>query len=62
MVGCLSEFKTGDRPPHFGRGEGMEREVQQRIIQDNNLGNVARSTDFYICDIEYHDVSIVNSI
>ena len=38
---------------HISAEGKWEREVQQRIIQDNNLGNVARSTDFYICDIEY---------
>jgi hypothetical protein len=30
-----------------------EREVQQNIARDNNIGGVARATDFYVCDIEY---------
>ncbi len=33
--------------------EPAEREVQQLLVRDNNFGAVARSTDFYICDIEY---------
>lgn len=32
---------------------GEEREVQQLILRDNNLGCIARSTDYYVCDIEY---------
>ena len=32
---------------------GEEREVQQLILRDNNVGGIARSTDYYICDIEY---------
>lgn len=32
---------------------GEEREVQQLILRDNNRGGIARSTDFYVCDIEY---------
>lgn len=30
-----------------------EREFQQLILRDNNFGNQASSTDFFICDIEY---------
>jgi hypothetical protein len=30
-----------------------EREAQQIIVRDNNFGRIARSTDYYICDIEY---------
>ena len=30
-----------------------EREFQQRILRDNNFGSIARSTDYYVCDIEY---------
>lgn len=33
--------------------EPAEREVQQIIVRDNNFGAIARSTDYYICDIEY---------
>lgn len=32
---------------------GEEREVQQLILRDNNFGGIARSTDYYVCDIEY---------
>ena len=31
-----------------------EREFQQILLRDNNFGTVAKSTDYYICDIEYH--------
>lgn len=34
-------------------GPGEEREVQQLLLRDNNIGGVARSTDYYVCDIEY---------
>src|SRR5207248_1385959 len=30
-----------------------EREVQQSIARDNNVGGIARATDYYVCDIEY---------
>jgi len=30
-----------------------EREVQQRIIHENNRGGMAASTDYFFCDIEY---------
>lgn len=32
---------------------GEEREVQQLIVRDNNVGGIANSTDYYICDIEF---------
>jgi len=32
---------------------GEEREVQQLVLRDNNVGGCARSTDYYVCDIEY---------
>lgn len=32
---------------------GEEREAQQLILRDNNVGGIARSTDYYVCDIEY---------
>ena len=37
----------------FGRHPKEEREIQQVIARDNNIGSVSRATDFYICDIEY---------
>ena len=30
-----------------------EREIQQIIARDNNIGSVSRATDYYVCDIEY---------
>ena len=39
----------------FGEGPKDEREFQQRILRDNNFGTVARSTDYFICDIEYQN-------
>ena len=38
---------------YFGRHQWNEREFQQLIVRDNNFGASARSTDYYICDIEY---------
>ena len=38
---------------YFGRRRWDEREIQQLIVRDNNFGTIARSTDYYICDIEY---------
>jgi hypothetical protein len=32
---------------------GEEREVQQLLVRENNFSGVARSTDYYVCDIEY---------
>ena len=37
----------------FGRHPKEEREIQQMLLRDNNFGSLARSTDYYICDIEY---------
>jgi len=30
-----------------------EREFQQLIVRENNFGNPAKSTDYFVCDIEY---------
>lgn len=38
---------------YLGRYLKEEREIQQLIVRDNNFGAVARSTDYYFCDIEY---------
>lgn len=35
------------------RPKKVEREIQQLILRDNNLGGVSRATDYFICDIEY---------
>ncbi len=37
----------------LGKRNKDEREFQQTLLRDNNFGRVARSTDYYICDIEY---------
>ncbi|AKV04398.1 hypothetical protein AKJ09_11061 [Labilithrix luteola] len=37
----------------LGRHAKDEREVQQQLLRDNNLGGQAGDTDFYVCDIEY---------
>jgi hypothetical protein len=36
---------------HFHPKE--EREAQQLIVRENNFGGAAKSTDYFICDIEY---------
>ena len=38
---------------YLGRYRKEEREIQQTILRENNFGTIARSTDYYICDIEY---------
>lgn len=32
---------------------GAERQAQQLVVADNNTGIAARSTDYFVCDIEY---------
>jgi len=36
----------------LGRHPKDEREAQQQLLRDNNVGGQARETDFYVCDIE----------
>jgi hypothetical protein len=36
----------------FGKDNG-EREMQQHLLLDNNIGTIAQDTDYYVCDIEY---------
>ena len=43
--------QTMDR--YFSRNRKDEREFQQLLVRENNFGRVARSTDYYICDVEY---------
>lgn len=31
----------------------VEREFQQLVVRENNIGGIAKKTDYYICDIEY---------
>jgi hypothetical protein len=37
----------------LGRHPKDEREIQQSLLRENNFGVCARSTDYYVCDIEY---------
>lgn len=37
----------------FGKHPKNEREFQQLMLRENNFGNTARHTDYFICDIEY---------
>lgn len=37
----------------FGAHPKEEREAQQALVRENNFCGQARSTDYYICDIEY---------
>ncbi len=37
----------------FGRHPKDEREFQQLIVRENNIGKCARKTDYFVCDIEY---------
>ena len=38
---------------YFVENKKSEREFQQLIVRENNFGSVTRSTDYYICDVEY---------
>ena len=37
----------------FGKHPKDEREFQQLVVRENNFGGSAKSTDYFICDIEY---------
>lgn len=37
----------------FGKHPKDEREFQQLIVRENNIGKCARKTDYFICDVEY---------
>ena len=37
----------------FGKHPKDEREFQQVMLRENNFGNTAKGTDYFICDIEY---------
>lgn len=37
----------------FAKHPKDEREFQQLLLRENNFGNSAKSTDYFICDIEY---------
>ena len=38
---------------HTVKKSAWEREAQQFLVRDNNRGEVGRSTDYFICDVEY---------
>ena len=38
---------------YFSAGGGVEREFQQLIVRDNNMGKMGKASDIFICDIEY---------
>jgi len=40
---------------HRTRKRASEREFQQLLVKENNLGAVAKSSDYFICDIEYQN-------
>lgn len=41
----------------FGKNPKDEREFQQLVVRENNFGGSAKSTDYFICDIEYANTS-----
>lgn len=38
---------------YFSSHPKEEREIQQMILRDNNFSSIGRSTDYFICDIEF---------
>ncbi len=42
---------------YLGVNPKEEREVQQRILRENNFRGVSRATDYFICDIEYANLN-----
>lgn len=38
---------------YFVSHKKTEREFQQLVVRENNIGRIAKKTDYYICDIEY---------
>lgn len=53
VTAWLASFPSFKQAMDLSPKEPAEREVQQIIVRDNNFGTIARSTDYYICDIEY---------
>jgi hypothetical protein len=41
----------------FGKHPKNERECQQLMLRENNIGNSAKGTDYFICDIEYANLN-----
>lgn len=46
------KIKTG-MDTFFANNDKSEREFQQLVVRENNLGKSGKSSDYYICDIEY---------
>lgn len=42
---------------YLGKRRNDEREFQQLLLRENNYGRIARSTDYYVCDIEYQSTN-----
>ena len=38
---------------YLGKHRNDECEFQQLLLRENNYGRIAKSTDYYVCDIEY---------
>lgn len=38
---------------YFVSHKKTEREFQQLVVRENNIGRIAKETDYYICDVEY---------
>jgi len=50
---AIIPFLKNEMDLWFGRHPKNEREFQQLMVRENNFGNSAKSTDYFICDIEY---------
>ena len=48
----ISELRTAMNT-WFAKHPKEEREFQQLIVRENNIGKIASATDYFICDIEY---------
>jgi hypothetical protein len=38
---------------YFVSHKKAEREFQQLVVRENNIGGIAKDTDYFICDVEY---------
>ena len=38
---------------YFVSHKKAEREFQQLVVRENNIGGIAKKTDYFICDVEY---------
>ena len=48
----IPEIKV-EMDTYFASHKKAEREFQQLVLRENNIGSIAKKTDYYICDIEY---------